>query len=297
MAELIAIDDGSSSEIWQELTRLIPTCAQLLRNERNLGLFGNWNHCLELADTRYFGILCSDDQLVDGYVEEAVALMDQHPHVSLVTTSGLLQSGQGQTLGQIAAFFRPGIYRGPEAIPVLMDFYARTGHNPFNYPSGVLVRTEAARAVGGFDANMRHAGDLDFFYRLLAAHDFAIMDRVGCRVTIHAQQAGAVLAQEPLGMRELVAIIERLPVNVLGSEVKKKLKHQHHALTLWHGLRFLLAGNRPSATAYARFARSGDTGLARLVWGLVDILLCKAQVKLFGRSMSWSRALARLKHY
>lgn len=60
--EIIVIDDGSSHRDFESI------CAaagdpriRYVRNERNLGLFANWNHGIDLARGEFVSVLCSDD--------------------------------------------------------------------------------------------------------------------------------------------------------------------------------------------------------------------------------------------
>ena len=40
------------------------------KNKENLGMFGNWNRCLELARGEWVCILHSDDKIMPNYIEE-----------------------------------------------------------------------------------------------------------------------------------------------------------------------------------------------------------------------------------
>src|SRR6266550_1769239 len=58
------------------------------RNDRNLGLFGNFSRCLELAGTDLVKFVCADDWLDPRYLERAMPVMASHPEVALLTTAG-----------------------------------------------------------------------------------------------------------------------------------------------------------------------------------------------------------------
>lgn len=57
-----------------------------VRNERNLGLAGNWNHALTFADAPLVTLLHSDDRLRPGYAEAVVRAHARHPDCAAVYT-------------------------------------------------------------------------------------------------------------------------------------------------------------------------------------------------------------------
>ena len=40
------------------------------QNEKNIGLFGNWNRCVELSTSKWVAMLHSDDEILDDYFEK-----------------------------------------------------------------------------------------------------------------------------------------------------------------------------------------------------------------------------------
>lgn len=66
--KIIVVDNNSSHGKFKECCneRFIP----YFRNEVNLGMFGNWNRCFELADTEFVMILGDDDFLEPNFIEK-----------------------------------------------------------------------------------------------------------------------------------------------------------------------------------------------------------------------------------
>ena len=69
---------------------LVAGCAdprlRYVRNERNLGLAGNWNHALTFADAPLVTLLHSDDLLQPGYADAVVRAHARHPGATAVYT-------------------------------------------------------------------------------------------------------------------------------------------------------------------------------------------------------------------
>jgi hypothetical protein len=201
----------------------------------------------------------------------------------------MTQDAAGADLGPIGHFFAPGVYAGRPAIRVLLDFYGRTGRNPFNYPSGVVVRTATARAVHGYDPTMRHVGDLDFFCRLMLHGDLALTAETGCRVTLHKAQTGTVQAAQPIGMRELQVMLRKFRGELLTDPEHASLSAQYRSLAMLHALRLLRQGRGRSFANYVRFATEDGSQYPRLMAGAVRILRDKLKARPAGANPWQSR--------
>lgn len=60
--EVIVIDDGSSHREFESICETIgDPRIRYVRNEKNLGLFANWNRGIDLARGEFVSVLCSDD--------------------------------------------------------------------------------------------------------------------------------------------------------------------------------------------------------------------------------------------
>lgn len=162
--ECVIVDDGSTDDT-AEITRRVTgedVRFTLLRNERARGLAAARNQALEQAEGEFITFLDGDDYL---YTD---AISDR--------------------MGSIARSDRPstwvlGAFCGWHSVPEAAA-RAPTGPNVMNrkpvswmdlatgapfIASAPLIRTERARAVGGFDPRNVTAEDYDFWERLLRA--------------------------------------------------------------------------------------------------------------------------------
>lgn len=66
--EIVVVDNNplteEKTEYQEIIERLNPTNIMYYRNECNIGLFGNWNRCVELADGQFVTFLHDDDLLL-----------------------------------------------------------------------------------------------------------------------------------------------------------------------------------------------------------------------------------------
>ena len=59
---ILIVDDNSSHNQFEMIGKSYnDDRISYIRNSENIGLFGNWNKCIEVADTDYVSVLCSDD--------------------------------------------------------------------------------------------------------------------------------------------------------------------------------------------------------------------------------------------
>jgi len=88
---VIVIDNASSHDKFREIVERKQASSdcniRYVRNDKNVGLFGNWNRCAELASTLYFMVLCSDDELNPLYIETFLETRDKNHGLSLYYTA------------------------------------------------------------------------------------------------------------------------------------------------------------------------------------------------------------------
>lgn len=63
-------DDSNTEEVKNMILDISSEKISYYKNEKNIGMFGNWNRCIELADGEYLSILNDDDWLEDNFLIE-----------------------------------------------------------------------------------------------------------------------------------------------------------------------------------------------------------------------------------
>ncbi|MGI8730950.1 MAG: glycosyltransferase family 2 protein [Solirubrobacteraceae bacterium] len=180
--ELIVSDNASTDETPAVLDRYAAQPAlRVYRNERNLGLFANFNRCLELARGEYVKFLCADDWLDPRYLAEAVTVMDDHPEATLLTAPGWLVDEAGERWG-----YATGGFGRTAVVPRAVAMGAQARYlNAIGMPSSVLMRRADAVGVGGFDAAYAPASDAHLWLRLLGRGDLGWLPAPRCHLRIH----------------------------------------------------------------------------------------------------------------
>jgi glycosyltransferase involved in cell wall biosynthesis len=206
--EVLVVDDCSTDGCWEVLKTFHDSRLRLVRNEVNVGLFGNFNRCLELARGSYVRILCNDDQLTEGCLARECALMDANPSVAILSSASTLINGERRRIGVSGNCFKEGIYPGRLAIAGAL-FHMAHLVNPLSCPSGVLLRLSVVRKVGWFETSMRMCGDIDFFLRMMEHGDLAVLRAEGAVVKLHPGTVTCQLRCSDAALVETISITQR----------------------------------------------------------------------------------------
>lgn len=74
--EIIIVDNDATGEFTEQIIEMLKSFASdkvvYYRNQENIGMFGNWNRCIELATGEWMTILSDDDIIFPVYLSELV---------------------------------------------------------------------------------------------------------------------------------------------------------------------------------------------------------------------------------
>ena len=180
--ELIVCDNASTDGTQEVIASFEDERIRAFRNDHNLGLFGNFSRCLELAQGDLVKFVCSDDWLDPRYLERTVPVMREHPGVALLTTAAHVVDEDGRIFGLASAELGPG-----PVVPAATAIAAQARWlNLIGMPTSTLIRREAVAAAGGFDPRFAPASDIHLWLKLLARGDLGWVPEPLCSVRVHA---------------------------------------------------------------------------------------------------------------
>jgi Glycosyl transferase family 2 len=158
--EVIVIDDASpdgSASVARDLAAADSRVRAILHS-RNRGHIATYNEGLEQAQGDYVVLLSADDALTPGALRRATALLESEPSVAFVY-------GFPQECGMEFPPVREGVRSW--SIWTGAEWVARrcsAGNNCIKSPE-VVMRTAVQRAIGGYDPELPHSGDLEMWLR------------------------------------------------------------------------------------------------------------------------------------
>ncbi|HEX3149626.1 MAG TPA: glycosyltransferase family 2 protein [Gemmataceae bacterium] len=167
---LIVCDDGAEPGTAELVAAFADPRICYLKNERNLGMAGNWNRCLDAADTDLVNLLHNDDELLPNYVAEMLAADREFPDAAAFFCKATVIDADGRECFSLVDFVKrflepkskgPLVLHGKSAIEALM-------HGDFIMCPTVCYRRSRLPAER-FQPEWRQVLDLDFFTRILLA--------------------------------------------------------------------------------------------------------------------------------
>ena len=186
--ELVIIDncsDDDSEELINNLTKKYHSVIRSYRNERNIGMAGNLNKCLEFARGKYVKILCVDDYLLPGCLEQMVSNLDMNKSVVLASSARQLVDENDKKLVVKRYASASVIVPGNQVIARCLY-----GRNYIGEPSGVMFRKDAVTGI--FREDMPQLLDMDMWFQILELGDFLYINMPLCAIRIHDFQMSHV---------------------------------------------------------------------------------------------------------
>lgn len=200
----VVIVDNCSTDNTESLVRemsLHDGRIRYYRNDRDLGLIGNLNKCLEYARGEYIKYVLSDDMLLPGCLDEMTRCLDAHPSVALVTVGRLITDEHGKPLSLRRYSAKPGIVPGREAIQKCLF-----GKNYIGEPTAVMFRRrDAAR---GFRPDLVQLTDMEMWFHLLERGSLFNVPESLCAIRWHTGQLTNVNVKSGAMVEDNVTLFE-----------------------------------------------------------------------------------------
>lgn len=176
--ELLIADDCSTDNSPEIIAQYAKLDKRIVwwRNDARLGLFANYNQCMERASGTYIKPFAQDDLWSSELLSKQVSLLSKHSEVALVAARRLVinehndtvpdqQSGLANILGKQL------IYPSQRVIGACLS---HSLGNPIGEPCAVMFRKSAQGL--GFNTIFRHIGDLEYWLRILAHGHLGMID-------------------------------------------------------------------------------------------------------------------------
>lgn len=175
--ELIVIDDGSTDGSIATLSEFNDDRLRIERNGQNLGLVATRNKGLQLAKAPLMAILDSDDIAKPDRLEKQVERFHTDPGLALLGTCADIIDGNGKVVSDIDI----RLYQNDDIRRELLN------GNRF-VQSSVMLRVDAARAVGGYPVFPDIAEDYALWLRLAEDYRVANLPERLVQYRVHGAQ-------------------------------------------------------------------------------------------------------------
>lgn len=166
---VVIIDDASPDNTYEVATELARANSRVsvLRHDVNKGPIATFNEGLDWASADYVLLISADDFLLPGALERAAVFLDSDPEVGFVFGNAIVLTEDGSEAQLIPI---PKVSNERDCLVLTGPEFIELGNcrNIVPAPTSV-VRTALQKQVGGYRAELPHAGDLEMWWRL-AAH-------------------------------------------------------------------------------------------------------------------------------
>jgi len=183
--ELLIADDASTDESYEIASdystkdkRVFCWC-----NKERLGLFNNYNLCIERAKGEYIKPFAQDDLLETSALAKMTDVLDGFPKVSLVSCAKRWIDKTGASIKQITQFEHDCSIPGKDVI--IANLILLT--NWIGEPSAVMFRSKYKG--NGFDPHYYHYGDIEYWFRILEHGDLYYLSDSLCNFRKHEKSS------------------------------------------------------------------------------------------------------------
>lgn len=197
---LLVSDNASTDETPDVLASFSDSRLEYHRATENIGMIGNFNRLLALADTELAMFLPDDDRLYPDYLRSVVDVLQRNPGVGIAHTAfdeiGLDSHVQERPTpadpSEPACKIEPG-----------HAFLERSMTSTITFMSTATFRTRAIRDAHGLKAEEEPFADVPLFMRIASSWDIAYLERPLAAFRVHDDTETARLA--PRGEGEAAA--------------------------------------------------------------------------------------------
>lgn len=175
-AKIIIVDNCSNDKYFSAIELLVKKYESedisLYRNYKNLGMFGNFNICLNLCNTQWITFLCDDDELTEDCVKNFLRTKKPNSFVGAVRLSSI---NTNDSLMRRFALRILGLSKKLKKI----SYASHILTNKYSGLLAVFYNVEFLKKIGGFDVNRYPSSDYDLAVRISKENAFYVSNELG----------------------------------------------------------------------------------------------------------------------
>ena len=195
--ELIIVDDASTDNTEEIVKSFATPKIRYYKNEKNLGLVGNWNKCLEYVKGDYIKFLCHDDYLRKDSLEKIVNVFREYEKVGIVFNAGQMINQDNDYIGVHRQYKENRYFNGKQLVVETV-----IKGNFIGGPSSVTVKKEAFDRLGLFTDELKFGCDQEMWVRVLMHYDGYYIDDTLSFIRIHKRSETSRLQKEGVTVLE-----------------------------------------------------------------------------------------------
>ncbi|MFJ9742416.1 glycosyltransferase family 2 protein [Streptomyces sp. NPDC101166] len=177
---LTVVDDGREEGVPEWFSSLGDSRVRYMRNERNLGITGNFRKCVDLVESTHFTMLGSDDLLLPTYVATIRAAVEAEPDAAIYQPGVEVIDENGNPSTSLGDEVKRRLYapKNPDGARLVLSGEPLAanllGGNWLYFPS-ICWRADAVKPVG-FREDLSVIQDLAMIIELIKRGEKLVVD-------------------------------------------------------------------------------------------------------------------------
>lgn len=168
--EVLVTDNQSTDGTFEKASAIRDSRLRVVKNERNLGPYGNHNRGLELATGDWVKILHGDDSLMPECVEKMVKALEGYPPETSMVVCGGIDLGEKESEVKRTYLPRETFCMNPAPPRELIKW-----GNILGVPTMIMLHRKKTLSAGGFDLSLEPASDGDCWFMMRTRYPFVMM--------------------------------------------------------------------------------------------------------------------------
>ncbi|CAG9932790.1 glycosyltransferase family 2 protein [Candidatus Nitrotoga arctica] len=172
--EVLVVDDCSSDTTFEIASEYATRDSRIrvLRNERNLGLVHNWNHCIELTQGEWIKFVFQDDLIAPTCLERMLHAVQPDSVLVFCRREFIFEEGTTQSILDYYLAEKALVERlFPNSTPVTARQFSELvlnnlGRNLIGEPSVVMLHKRVFQEFGNFNSHLIVSCDLEYWVRV-----------------------------------------------------------------------------------------------------------------------------------
>jgi glycosyltransferase involved in cell wall biosynthesis len=196
--EIVIVDDCSADNTNNIIVKYAArdTRIKIFRNEKNLGLVGNFNRCIQVAQGDWIKFLLQDDYLTDNCIETMLAGISEQDRIvackrTFLLDEDMLEDRKRYYETEVVTFEKLGIIsKTPVFITPKQVAAIAAGNICMNFigePTSVMFRKDIVNKMGYFNNDLAQICDLEYFLRIGSTYGIKYMSSALSYFRIHKQ--------------------------------------------------------------------------------------------------------------
>lgn len=231
--EIIVVDDCSTDATSSIVNAyaLKDKRIQLIRNESNLGLVGNWNKCFTLSQGKWIKFLFQDDYLESNCIAEMMLhttkgqfIVCERKFIYDADVSEYIRFvyGRHPTLGKILKIDSPAFIPSGEILKVVNRYLYM---NFIGEPTSVMFNRSIIREIGIFSPLFRQLCDLEYWVRAASVYGIVYLPEQLAYFRVHNKSMSSLNREDAMHIADIVALEAGYLYKDIYSEFRSQLSY------------------------------------------------------------------------